>query len=395
VERSEAGAGSLGPGGGRPGGLLLTVLLPALLACGDHISPPPEERPPSCRETLLLPERYFNSGPPNTPSILPLDDPELVGPADPDADFVADTNRVVGLYVDGEAIAVPENILWWHEAVNFDFGGTSLSVTRANLTGSSRVYGREDVEPPVRLRRASPVFMANTFLVEHPPSESSTFSLQLTGEPACGPAGAADQPLESYPAVEMSWEGWKAIHPETRVVSRNTGFRRDYTRNPLGPFLGKDDPDVLGYPGPPIDERRPPKELVLGIPAPDSGGVAYPFLELAKEPVRVIGHAGGGRRAVVFWVRDTGPGGASATLYGDAASANAFVPRAGGRELTFRVSEAGEIVDAETGSVWAADGGAVEGPMQGERLPVFTDAVVLFWYAWAWFHPRTRIWEGE
>jgi hypothetical protein len=48
--------------------------------------------------------------------------------------------RVVGLVVDGTPIAVPHNILWWHEIVNADLGGRRLTISYCPLTGSALAF---------------------------------------------------------------------------------------------------------------------------------------------------------------------------------------------------------------------------------------------------------------
>ena len=51
---------------------------------------------------------------------------------------------MIGVEVDGEYIAVPHNILWWHEIANFDELG--LAVTYCPLTGSSIAFHRSGVD---------------------------------------------------------------------------------------------------------------------------------------------------------------------------------------------------------------------------------------------------------
>jgi len=58
--------------------------------------------------------------------------------------------------------------------------------------------------------------------------------------------------------------------------------------------------------------------------------------------------------------------------------------------LTFSPSRADRFTDAQTGSRWNVLGHAVDGPLAGARLdPV--EHVDTFWFAWAAFHPDTRI----
>ena len=71
-------------------------------------------------------------------------------------------------------------------------------------------------------------------------------------------------------------------------------------------------------------------------------------------------------------------------------ASGAFRPEAGGRDLTFTACGPDRFVDAETGSGWDVLGRAVDGPLAGARLePVWH--LDTFWFAWAAFHPATRL----
>ena len=77
-------------------------------------------------------------------AIPALTDPRLVPVGDPETDYLLGTDRVIGLEIAGEYIAVPHNILWWHEIANFN--EVSLAVTYCPLTGSSMVFDRRAAE---------------------------------------------------------------------------------------------------------------------------------------------------------------------------------------------------------------------------------------------------------
>ena len=65
-----------------------------------------------------------------------------------------------------------------------------------------------------------------------------------------------------------------------------------------------------------------------------------------------------------------------------------------GARLRFQARD-GRIVDVETQSEWHIDGRATSGPLAGAHLEPVAEAYVAFWFAWAAFHPETRIWEGR
>jgi len=51
----------------------------------------------------------------------------------------------------------------------------------------------------------------------------------ITGEPAFGVLATSGVVLDVLPVVVTDWSSWLAQHPDTSVLSMNTGFRRNYT----------------------------------------------------------------------------------------------------------------------------------------------------------------------
>ncbi len=302
-----------------------------------------------------------------------LTDPLLVNASD--VSFLNGSNRVIGMLVDGQAVAVPHIILWWHEIVNFNFANLGVAVTYCPLTGSSMAFDRAAIGGG-EFGVSGLLFQNNLTMYDRTDRES--LWPQMNREAGCGPrTGAA---LTMLPVMEMTWDGWKALYPDTRVVSEQTGFLRNYTPSgyPYGNYETPSNGSLI-FPMQ-IDGRREPKERVLGIPDGD-GGIAFPFFALdAAGPFRAVHSTVGGLDVVVFWDRAK-------------AGATAFRPRAGTRDLTFEARENG-LFDTETGSRWQLDGVAVEGLLSGERLEPVDDAYVAFWFAWALFQPQTFLWEG-
>lgn len=62
--------------------------------------------------------------------------------------------------------------------------------------------------------------------------DRQTFSLwsQLGGDAVAGPL--AGTRLQMLPVTETTWKDWKSAHPNTEVLSFQTGYRRDYGRDP-------------------------------------------------------------------------------------------------------------------------------------------------------------------
>ena len=246
-------AGCSGDAGTSPddGGLILTVL---------------------CQE---IQDEIVSAGPRG--GIPALTDPDLVGPDSPLIDFLLPTDRVIGLEINGEYLAIPHNILWWHEIANFIDHG--LTVTFCPLTGSSMVFQRQGDEGD-EFGVSWLLFKNNLVMYDRPivetgsPGEDSVWPQMLAGG-FCGPSEG--EKLTMVPAIEIEWEDWLALHPDTRVVGSETGISRDYTLYPYGNYEVENNYLTLA-PVKNLDFRRPPKERILGIPFVDGqGGIAFPF----------------------------------------------------------------------------------------------------------------------
>ncbi|MFB3132534.1 MAG: DUF3179 domain-containing protein [Rhodothermales bacterium] len=357
-------------------GVLMLTLAGCDASVGEDSASPPstlltEDAPdPS---GCIVPTNLFADGGVGKDGIPSLTNPPLINAAR--ATYLADDSRVIGLVIDGIALAVPHNILWWHEIVNFRFS-RSLAVTYCPLTGSSMAFDRASAGGG-EFGVSGLLFQNNLTMYDRTNDES--LWPQMSRQAGCG--ARVGTRLEMFPVVEMTWAGWQSLHPDTKVVSDATGHDRNYTPSgyPYGGYEDPNDPSLLFRM--PVDGRRLPKERVLGIPDLD-GGIAFPFFELDEQgPVRVVHETVGGASVVVFWDRER-------------VGAMAYRPFHDGQPLTFEARD-GRLLDLETGSEWRLDGLAVSGPLAGERLEPVAEAYVAFWFAWAAFQPQTRLWDSE
>ncbi|MGH9185180.1 MAG: DUF3179 domain-containing protein, partial [Acidimicrobiales bacterium] len=196
----------------------------------------------------------------------------------------------------------------------------------------------------------------------------------------------AGERLDTYPASIVSWASWRDAHPDGLVLSRDTGFQRDYGRNP---YPGYDDVErqPFLFRGE-VDGRLAAMERVVAV-GRDSDPVAIRLDELAEAGVLEVTVGGD---AVTVWHL---PGTSSAlddidTANGrDVGATGAFRPEADGQRLTFERDGEG-FVDRETGSRWDVFGSALDGPLAGQQLEPL-EHVDTFWFAWAAYQPDTRI----
>ena len=314
-------------------------------------------------------------------SLFALTNPPLERIGHPALTYLGPSDRVVGLLLDGRAVAVPHNILWWHEVVNLDLEGRRLAVTYSPLTGSSLVFDRAAVGVDTFV--VSPFLFHSNLMMRDLGSGSLWPQLSLGAR--CGPSSGATLPI--VPSLETTWSAWLAMHRASEAVSVATGFDRFYSLYPYGDY---EDPQNREFEVPVgvFDERRPPKERVLAVRS-EAGGIAFPFGELDVAAVVGPGGVGGwtavnvtldGQPVVVFWDRFR-------------RTAAAFRAEAAGQELDFLATPDG-IFDRRTTTRWRVDGLGLAGPLAGERLPPVSEAHVVFWFAWSLFAPDTELWTA-
>ncbi len=327
--------------------------------------------PPSGTFSCSIPTSQIFDGGVGKDGIPALTNPLLVPADDPGAGYLRPADRVVGVRLGDLVVAVPHNILWWHEIVNLDAPGVQVAVTYCPLTGSSLTFDRASVGG-AELGVSGLLFNNNLMMYDR--RENETLWPQMLRRGACGPA--TGRALDMFPSTEMTWSGWQELHPETLVISRETGIPRPYERYPYGDYEVADNAGTL-FPMPAIDRRLPPKERVVGILKGGDGGDAYSFSSLSGAPFRAIPTRIQGRPAVLLW--DTSARGGAV-----------YFAELDGAEITIEVRD-GTFVDRGTGSVWGLDGTARSGGLSGRTLEQHAETFVAFWFAWAHFNPETAI----
>ncbi|MCY4112485.1 MAG: DUF3179 domain-containing protein [Chloroflexi bacterium] len=312
--------------------------------------------------------------------IPPIDAPTFVAAPEADA-WLDDREPVVVFGANGETRAYPLQILTWHEIANDVVGGRPVAVTFCPLCNSALVFDREVLGATMRFGVSGNLRNSDLIMWD---DLTETWWQQLTGEGIVG--DLAGYFLDPLPSQLIGYGEFKASFPNGMVLGRDTGFRRDYGRNPYpgydaargSPFLFRGE----------LDDRLRSGERVVAI---EIGGeaVAYAFTHL--QSVGVVNDVVGGLPVVVFWSPETASA-LDARAIADAkavGSGVAFGREVAGRTLTFEPGD-GAFTDRETGSTWSIAGEAVAGALEGIQLPPVVHANH-FWFAWAAFYPETRL----
>jgi len=335
----------------------------------------------------------FLGGGPGKDGIPSIDRP-LFESIDAARSWLSDRSPVISLTIRSEARAYPLAILIWHEIVNDAIGGTPVVVTFCPLCNTGLAFERtvdgliHDFGTTGNLRYSDLVMYDR---------QTESWWQQATGTAIVGTLTGTQ--LRFLPAQIVALGDFAAANPRGQVLSRNTGQRRDYGRNPYAGYDSIDDPFLFDGV---LDGRLSPMERVVTIgvggAAVGVGAVAigFPFSELRK--VGVATSTLDAEPVVVFWA----PGTASALDQSsiddgrDIGASGVFRPIADGRVLTFARASADEsasIVDQETGSTWSITGLATAGPLAGSQLEPVAHGDH-FWFAWAAFEPDTTIWQA-
>ncbi|MBA3562582.1 MAG: DUF3179 domain-containing protein [Gammaproteobacteria bacterium] len=168
-------------------------------------------------------DQLLDGGPPKD-GIPSIDEPRFDRA---DETPFGDDALVLGLVVDGDARAYPYGILNWHEIVNDTVGGVPVTITYCPLCDTGIVFERGDRTFGVsgKLYQSCLVMYAR---------DTETLFAQPWGLGIVGPE--VDQSLDRLPVVKTTLGAWRERHAGTRVLSVDTGHRRDYFESPYGTY---------------------------------------------------------------------------------------------------------------------------------------------------------------
>lgn len=316
-----------------------STLLLAFCVVAGIAAAQPKDRPTDPAEFngfdvrgALVPIDAIQRGGPPRDGIPAIDRPRFVPAAR--AGLKAE-DRVLGLAYKGTARAYPVRILNWHEAVNDRIAGDALLVTYCPLCGTGMAF-RAAVQPPRGPARelsfgiSGLLFNSDVLLYDR--ATESLWS-QLREQAISGPLKGSR--LIPVPLEHTSWQDWRRRFPGTDVLSFDTGYTRDYQRDPYADYATI---SRLMFPVEHTDERIEPKEWVLGVSLAGAHK-AYPFHILADRVDR-------------------------SGILDDQIAGERVRIRYDARHRTARVETA-----------------------DGQPLP----SVTAYWFAWAAFHPDTAV----
>lgn len=205
--------------------------------------------------TWSIPVAKVFDGGPGKDGIPALTNPQMIDEGD--VDFLKDTDLVIG-YKDGNDIrAYSHIVLDWHEIVNDNIGKTSIAITYCPLTGTGIGWNRIIDEEETTFGVSGLLY--NTNLIPYDRATDSNWS-QILNESVNGKLRGSK--AELIPLVETTWATWKKMFPNSQVISKNTGFDRDYGKSPYGDYATNN--EFFLFPVD-VDPRLPSKQRVLAL----------------------------------------------------------------------------------------------------------------------------------
>ena len=323
--------------------------------------------PSGVRSTIRLDEIDWGGVPVN--GIPPLRYPTVLRA--PEAGYLKDSNIVFGVVLNGEARAYPKRILAWHEMATDRIGGVEMTIVYCTLCGTvipfeSLVSGR-----PLRFGTSGLLYRSNKLMFDElTASLWSTFE----GVPVVGPLVGSGVALRMHPVVTTTWKEWRIAHPDTTVLSLDTGFRRDYSEGAAYRDYFASDRLMFRVSRTDGRLRNKAEVLVMRLTAPRGASeqvpVAIDAQFLRRHPVYSFTAAG---QQLVVVTTDRG--------------ANRVY--AGGVDFPQQKTSA-TLVDAGGGTWRMTEGALVSERDPGFRLPRIA-AQRAFWFGWYAQYPNTLL----
>jgi hypothetical protein len=341
--------------------LVLTIVLVGMLLMQDsNLIVRAEEK------HIVSLDQIVSGGPP--PDGIPsIDSPVFISINEGDK-FLADTDKVVGININGDVRAYPLQILVWHEIVNDNIGGLPVAITYCPLCFTNQVFSRTVNNTILEFGTSGKLYNSN--LVMYDRSSKSLWS-QALGQGIVGKYAGIN--LQKLPFDLAYWKDWKQLYPQSKVLSKDTGSPRPYGADPYEDYYNSS--DIL-FPISNRDDRLGLKEIVVGL---QNDGLTKAYKMQDIEKLKVINDKLSNKSVTLF---------SSYPLM-----VRAFDSSFDGQTFTFQYNfTSNNFIDKQTGSQWDFEGISINGPLKGKqllRLP-FDEG---YWFEWIAFHPNSKIYS--
>lgn len=288
----------------------------------------------------------------------------------PAADYLDPQDLVFGVEINGDARAYPLRIMDWHEMLNDVIGGVPVSLAYCTLCRSGILFDTTVDGRIYTFGSSGLLYRSNKLMYDH---QTESLWMTIPGEPVSGPLAYSGIKLKKLPLVVTTWQDWRRTHPETSVLSLETGYQRDYRPGAAyGDYYASPDPM---FPVPHRDNRLRPKEEVFTLIV-NGQPKAYLLKRLRRD--RILNDTLGGENLVLLTNPQTG------AVRAYARGVHLFNARKG----------SDDIMEAADGSVWSVTETALVNKATREQLSRLAGHLS-YWFGWSAFYPRTLLYDGK
>ncbi|MBS3755321.1 MAG: DUF3179 domain-containing protein [Desulfobacterales bacterium] len=141
------------------------------------------------------------------------------------------------------------------------------------------VYSRNVEDRELTFGVSGLVYKNNLLMYDH---QTESLWLQVKNAAVTGPMTGST--LTVLPSTLTTWKKWRKAHPDTVVLSENTGYNRDYSRDPYADYY-ESRRSIFGF-ARRILQGHEAKGLVAGIQLEDSS-MAYP-MDMLRERQKIV-----------------------------------------------------------------------------------------------------------
>lgn len=297
--------------------------------------------------------------------IPPLRRPKMISAKE--AGYLQDDNIVFGISIHGDTRAYPKRILAWHEMFTDEVGGIPLAGVYCTLCGTVIMYQTRYGDVDYHFGTSGFLYRSNKLMYDQ---KTQSLWNTLWGEPVVGPLVNKGIQLEYLNVVTTTWGEWRKLHPETTVLSLETGHHRNYGEGvAYHEYFATDD---LMFNVPRADKSLKNKQEILAIRLPgvtdETLAISSKFLKKNRIYTDKIGET----RFTVFTDRS----GAHRVYFSEKKRFVSYDKKRLARDVS--------------GGTWRLHEDQLENEATGETLSVFP-AHNAFWFGYKAAFPNTRL----
>jgi len=241
----------------------------------------------------LVPEREILRGGPQRDGIPTINTPKFTSAAQALTIYKKGTRAIV-VRAGGEVKAYPITVLNWHEIVNDSIATTAVTVTYCPLCGTGIVFKAKVGSDVLKFGVSGLLYQSDVLLYD---KKTGSLWSQILRKAVTGTHKG--RRLEVYASTIEILDDLVRKEPKIKVLSTDTGFRRDYGRDPYSDY---DRSPALHFPVNHRDDKAPLKAWSLFVQTDKEALIVpLPLLDAGKQELAVTV---GGKRVSIQYDRE-------------------------------------------------------------------------------------------